>query len=177
MDADESARKITEDPEIQSKLVELFGEGILLRDGSLSRKELAKIVFSEPKKGALLNGLIHPLVQLEFKKSCTALEAGDILVYDIPLLFEAGHSEELDLRIVTDAPQTLRYERARKRNNWSKEEFLLREQSQFSAEKKKQLADLVLINEYSMEELKEAGGRIYRAVQEARELPQASKPN
>ena len=168
LNADQSAKKIIGTPKVQSRLVELFGKEITLQEGSISRAALAKIVFSDPNKRTLLNKLIHPLVQLEFEKSCTQLDAGEILVYDVPLLFEASRTAEIDLSITVDAPQELRYERVLRRNGWSKEEFLLREQSQFSAEEKKQLADLVLVNASDLGELQRALTVIYTAVQKAK---------
>ena len=169
LNADQSAKKILGTPRIQNRLSELFGKEIALPDGSIERAALAKIVFSDPSKRALLNKLIHPLVQFEFEKSCAQLDAGEILVYDVPLLFEAGSTAQIDLSITMDAPQELRYKRVLQRNGWSKAEFLLREESQFSAEEKKQLADLVLVNTGDLGELKLALTVIYTAVQKAKE--------
>lgn len=168
VDADRSARKIVERGPVQTRLSQLFGKKITLEDGSISRKALAKIVFSDPEKQALLNGVVHPLVQIEFQKTCRALKSGEILIYDAPLLFETKSKVQTDLSIVVDAPQQSRYERALRRNAWSKEEFLLREQSQFSTEKKRQLADLVLVNRGGLKELQEAVQRIYKTIQEKR---------
>ena len=170
LDADQAARKILGTPKIEAEIPKLFGKAVISPKGDIARQKLAKIAFSDPEKRAQLNELIHPLVRLEFEKSCASLKAGEILVYDVPLLFEAEHTSQVDLSITMDAPQDLRYERAWQRNGWSKAEFLLREQSQFSADKKKQLADLVLINTGDLQELKEALAVIYSAVQKAREI-------
>ena len=163
-DADKSAKETLHLPEIQEKLYSLFGQAVFTAQGKISRKSLANLVFQDETKRVLLNDLIHPLVKKDLQKSCNQLSVGDILVYDAPLLFEAQQEAEMDLTITTDAPQNMRYDRVRERSGWSREEFIRRERSQFSVEKKKQLADLVLINEKSLPELGKTVFAVYSAV-------------
>src|SRR5947207_6975369 len=63
LDADQTAREVVRaGTEGFERVVEIFGNGILLPSGELDRSKLGAIVFAEEKKRKLLNSIVHPLV-------------------------------------------------------------------------------------------------------------------
>ncbi len=168
-DADKIAKESLHMPQTKEKMLNAFGKDIFNSKGELLRSHLAQMVFQDESKRKILNAIIHPMVQERLRKTCQTLVSGDILVYDVPLLFELqNRATPMDLNIVIDAPQRLRYQRIQKRNQWSYQEFLAREKSQFSADKKKQFADLVLMNVSSLSDLLKSVTVIYSAIKKGR---------
>jgi len=79
-----------------------FGAAVVAADGSLDRRALAGIVFSDPAARVELEAIVHPAVydaiSLWFDALADATPAG---VADIPLLFETGHQDDFDEVVVT----------------------------------------------------------------------------
>ena len=168
LDADAIAKQYLHSSQLRSQFEKHFGMQIFTPDEkSIDTSKLAEIVFTNEANRKILNSLIHPLVQKHFQKVCQKLNQGDILVYDVPLLFEGGLHKDMDLNIAVDACVTLRQKRVMERNHWSVSEFIAREKSQFSAVKKCELADLIIKNEGTLPELKQAVYTIYNAVCQA----------
>lgn len=102
IDTDKIARQVVEPGSAGlAALVGYFGNGILCADGSLDRKKLAAIVFSDRSKLAALNGITHPLVEKEVEKRLA--DARERLcpfaVIDAPLLFESGEDKLCDVTV------------------------------------------------------------------------------
>lgn len=102
IDTDKIARQVVEPGSAGlAALVGYFGNGILRADGSLDRKKLAAIVFSDRSKLAALNGITHPLVEKEVEKRL--VDARERLcpfaVIDAPLLFESGEDKLCDVTV------------------------------------------------------------------------------
>ena len=90
-DADEISRRAL-DPGMScyERTVAAFGRDILYADGTVDRKKVAGIVFSDPKALAALNGIIHPYVRetIRAQSEQAYREAPDrLIVWDVPLLF------------------------------------------------------------------------------------------
>ena len=165
VDADAIAKGILYSKGLRKSLFGIFGENVWdTAVGGISKRYIANAVFNDDSKRKALNALIHPLVEEKFAASVNVLGVGDVLVYDVPLLFEASVYQKIDLTIVVDAPTELRYQRVYERSGWSKEEFYQREHSQFSAKEKKQLADMILVNDGDISELCQSVRQIYTMV-------------
>lgn len=162
--ADILAREILYSEQIRPNLLELFGQEILDTDGVVSRHNLAHLVFTQPDELKKLNALIHPKVQKQFQKIRSSLKAGEIFIYDVPLLFEAKLQDQFDLTITVSAADTIRLERVKKRNNWSEQQFWDRDRSQLSLTEKEKMADLVIRNEGDAQALKAVIQNIYNHI-------------
>lgn len=104
-------------------------EAVAKAFGSTSRKEIGKIVFSDPSKRAELEAILYPYLErkiLAWKDS----NPGKVLVINGALLYRAGFHRLCDAIIYVDASYEIRLSRARERDNISDEAFLLREKSQ-----------------------------------------------
>ena len=84
-------------------LVKHFGEGILAADGSLDRKALGAIVFSDKSKLAELDALTHPAVIAEADRRAFDIEDG-VVILDAVKLIESGHHEVCDAVWLITAP-------------------------------------------------------------------------
>lgn len=157
IDADEISRNLTrKGTPVFKKVIETFGNEILNTDGELDRKKLAEIVFSNPKKRKLLENIIHPAVKAERSKIINELKRKNIniVALDIPLLFEAGMDKEVDFIITAYADENTLFERVRKRDGMTFEEFSKRLKNQNSLEEKMSKSDFVIDTRKNVEELK-----------------------
>jgi dephospho-CoA kinase len=79
-------------------------------DGTLDRGALRNIVFRNPDDQQALNAIVHPVVaRLRDAELGAAMDRGDpIVVYDVPLLFEAGLEDTVDVIVLVDAPEPVR---------------------------------------------------------------------
>ena len=105
VDADGIARDVVKPgrPAL-AELAAAFGEDILLPDGSLNRKELARRAFADKEHTELLNSITHPRIQEETQRQFAEAreEGSDFAVYDMPLLVDNGLDKDMDFVIVVD---------------------------------------------------------------------------
>ncbi len=96
-----------------------------VRDGVVDRKILSKIIMKDPEGFKKLEAIIHPLVrEVEVKFIETSLQKGhNIVVLEVPLLFETGMDELVDFTIVVSAPDDIRRARVLKRPGMTKEKL------------------------------------------------------
>lgn len=121
IDGDELARQLTaKNQPLLKKLTAVFGQTILLTDGSLNRKQLGALVFEKPAELAKLNALIQPAIRQEIhQKLSEATKLGTLVVLDLPLLFEQNYQELCDKTLVCYAPKAILVKRIMARDNVS----------------------------------------------------------
>lgn len=135
-------------------IIEHFGEAYLLPDGTLDRKRLGELIFSDREKRAELDALLKKRIQhwIQAEKERYINEGHDLIVLDIPLLYEGGYQDSCDAVMVVYVPEELQLQRLMSRNHLDSDEATRRMQSQLSIEKKKELADFVIDNSGTIEE-------------------------
>lgn len=136
--------------------------------GDIDRKALGAKVFANPKARKELEEYIHPKVKERILEIFdTPLrrfaplpphwgQIPDIVVISIPLLFETGFDKLFDKIIFVAADENIRLERLMKRNNFTKEEALLRMNAQLPQEDKIKKSDFVIYNNSTLEKLQES---------------------
>ena len=157
VDGDLIAREVVEPHRpAYEEIVRAFGTEVLQQDGTLNRKRIGEIVFSDPEKLSILNSITHKEIYRVILERLESLkETGTSLVFlDVALLFETGFDQLTDWVWVVDAPDAVRVERIQKRDGLREEEILKRIQSQMSREMRNTKGDLVLDNSKGREELK-----------------------
>ena len=115
VDADEGARAVVAPGEpALLEIVEAFGPGMLRPDHSLDRERLAARVFDDEASRVRLNEITHPRVRAWMaERMRAAAEAGaEVIVLDIPLLFESGLETGLDAIVVVWTPVEVQFRRA-----------------------------------------------------------------
>lgn len=156
IDADRISREIVEPGTLLLKELEKnFGSGIIKDDGTLDRKALAAIVFSDKEKKSRLDGLMHGhiLDEIERKISESQSEEGRGIIVDAPLLFETGLEKKCDQVWLITADEKLRILRVCERDGMDPEEVRARIQNQMADEEKKERAHRIVDNSGSKEAL------------------------
>ncbi|WP_258805836.1 dephospho-CoA kinase [Pseudarthrobacter sp. NS4] len=153
VDADALAREVVEPgTEGLRRIVAEFGSGMLGDDGRLDRARLGEVVFGNPERLGILNGIVHPLVRA--RAAAIVAAAGDaVVVQDIPLLVETGQGSDFHLVVVVDAPYDVRVQRMLERRGMTADAARSRMAAQASREERLAAADVVLDNSGSMEDL------------------------
>lgn len=152
IDADQLARQAIERGSAGfDEVVAAFGDSIL-KDGDIDRRALGEIVFADSEKRKLLESIVHPKVQQSLAQARKSLTEDQILIYEIPLLVETNAKSKFDLVITVEAPIEQRIERLKKRG------LLLtdiekRIATQVSSEKREEIADIVIENIGTEEDL------------------------
>jgi dephospho-CoA kinase len=156
-DADKIARE-TLAPEglARTPVIQLFGQEILNPQGQIDRAKMAKIVFSDKSQLTKLEQLIHPFVQEEVRRlrQKWQQQGQSLAFYDVPLLFEKNLQSQFDATLVINCSEKLQRERLKTRNKMSDIEIDQRLLNQIPLSKKIHLADYVIQNEGSLEDLK-----------------------
>jgi dephospho-CoA kinase len=153
LDADIYAREAVQvGSPILSKICDRYGSGVQLPDGTLNRKRLGEIVFTNPAQRQWLEQQIHPYVRDRFQSELNTLVAPTVVLV-VPLLFEAEMTDLVtEIWVVTcSAEQQLR--RMIERDRLSLEQAQSRINSQLPLAEKVARADVVLDNSSTPEAL------------------------
>lgn len=157
VDADEIARLVVEPgSSVLVDIVELFGDEVLLEDGSLNRPALGEKVFGNEQARLALNAIIHPAIRKEMLRQKTEwIEKGEkTIIMDIPLLFESKLQSLVEKIIVVSVTPQIQKERLIKRNVLSDEQADARIKSQLSLVEKERGADAVILNNTTLSDAK-----------------------
>jgi len=159
IDADVAAREVVVpgSPGL-ARIAEVFGEEVLRPGGTLNRERLGGIVFGDPGLRAKLNEIVHPLVR-EWMQAAeqAAVQAsgppGPVVVHDVPLLAESRGRAGFDVVIVVDVPPELQLERLVGLRGMPPEQARARMAAQASREQRLAVADVVIDNSGSLDDL------------------------
>jgi dephospho-CoA kinase len=161
VDADRIAREVVEPgTEGLAAVVEAFGAQVLTADGSLDRPALAAVVFSDPAARARLDAVVHPLVRRRTAELVAAAPDDAVVVNDVPLLVETGQAGSYDVVLVVEAHPEIRVARLVQRG-LTEDDARARIASQATDEQRRAVADVVLDNSGTPEELAEQVDRFW----------------
>lgn len=129
-------------------IVARWGPTVLAADGTLDRATLRRIVFTDTIERAALDAIVHPEVARRRETAVAAAEAAgaELVVCDIPLLFEAGLEDTVDAIILVDAPESVRRDRLIRDRGLSPDEADAMIAAQMPSEHKRARADYVIEN-------------------------------
>jgi dephospho-CoA kinase len=162
IDADAIAREVVEPgTEGLAEVVEAFGRGVLLPDGTLDRPRLGEIVFADPELRGKLNAIVHPRVGARMAELERAAGPGAIVVLDVPLIAESGRTDDYDMVVVVDAPPRIQVDRLVRRRGMTREQARARMEAQASREQRLGIADIVIDNSGSLAELDRQVGDLW----------------
>ena len=153
IDADECSRAVVEKGSIGlEKLTEIFGSKILENDGTLNRKALGQIVFSDSEQLSLLNSVMEPLIREEISRRLNQENNADLVVLDAPLLIEQHYDKICDFIMTIDVSKKIQLERLIERDNLSEDEAKSRIESQLSSRARHGFADVVIDSSGTVEQ-------------------------
>lgn len=168
IDADEISRTVLDkDTPAYFETVEYFGRKILSCDGSINRKELAKIVFNNKAELDMLNRITHKYIFIKMQnmidKYISASGSGDMIVLDVPLLFSDDFNIKYDKSVVVTASRDIIIKRVMRRDGMDESEILSRIKNQMSDVELIKRADFVIENNYeNIDELRTCVKGIYK---------------
>ncbi len=158
LDADVHAREVVAPgtPGLAA-VVAAFGDGVLGADGMLDREALGKLVFTDREQLLRLNAIVHPLVgELSERRRREAAAAGiEIVVHDVPLLAENDLAALYDVIVVVDCDPQTQLDRLVQQRGMSRHDAEARMARQASREQRLEIADEVLNNDGTLDELED----------------------
>ena len=158
INADKEAKKLLATNEtVQHELISEFGTDIIDISGQINKGKLARIAFQDEDHQQRLNSVIHPYIYNSIDDQFNRVFEDakvDLFIVDGALIFESGYDVHMDYIVVVTALLKNRIERALGRKTLSRDEILKRINLQWSEEEKVNLADFVIHNDGSEEDLK-----------------------
>jgi dephospho-CoA kinase len=162
IDSDRLAREVVEPgTEGLAEVVAAFGPEVLGPDGALDRPALGRRVFGDEAARHRLEAIIHPRVRARSAELIAAAPPDAVVVNDIPLLVETGIGAGFDLVVVVTASVPSRLRRLAGYRGMSAEEARSRMAAQATDEQRRAVADVVLDNDGSLEDLRAAVDRLW----------------
>jgi dephospho-CoA kinase len=170
LDADLAARAVVEPgTEGLAEVVAAFGPEVLAADGTLDRAALAELVFADEARRDALNAIVHPRVRRWMAARTAEAPEGSIVVQDIPLLAESGLAPLFDVVVVVDARDEIRIDRLVRLRGMNREQAEARIAAQAPRERRNEVADHVLGNDGTEQELVEAVDGLWNELDGARD--------
>ncbi len=155
VDADVASRQpVMKGEPALKKIAEKFGANILTSEGELDRRKLREIIFNDNSAKDWLENLLHPLIhQILIDDLTSASSSYAILVS--PLLFETNQKDLCSKTIVIDTSEDRQIDRTSKRDNVEPSQVKLIIDSQIDRKSRNELADIIILNDGSLQELEE----------------------
>ena len=165
IDADQLSRDLVHPGQTALKeIVNYFGKNILDPTGNLDRWKLAKIVFQDPGKKSILEGILHPKIFKKEQEVFIEIFTKDpfaIVIIDAALLIESGNYKHVNKVIVVRSSEESQIQRILSRNAVSFDEAVARIKNQMSLEEKYKYADFILDNNMQQEDLLQKVQELY----------------
>jgi dephospho-CoA kinase len=163
IDSDQLAREVVAPgTDGLAEVVAAFGPGVLGEDGALNRPALAERVFADRPARERLEAVIHPRVRARTATLVAEAPPGSVVVNDVPLLVESGIAGMFDLVIVVLASEATRLRRLVQERGMSEDEARRRIAAQATDGQRRAVADIVLDNDGSLEDLRAAVDELWR---------------
>jgi dephospho-CoA kinase len=155
IDADELAHEAVGQGTPALEAIRRRWPSVVSGKGELDRAALRHIVFGDDRARAALNAIVHPEVaRLRDVRLAEARARGDrIVIYDVPLLFEAGLEDDVDVIVLVDAPEPTRLERLTTRRGLPTRDAQAMIESQMPSSEKRGRAHFIIDNDADMSAL------------------------
>jgi dephospho-CoA kinase len=135
-------------------------------DGTLDRAALAGIVFHDSGARDELNAIVHPEVRRLSAERESRAAADQIVVHDVPLLFESGFYRSCDANVVVVAEKETRIGRIVARSGFEPEDVERRMSAQIDPDRARELADYTLENDGTIAALADATAEVFADLSE-----------
>jgi dephospho-CoA kinase len=143
-------------------VIERFGADVLAPGGELDREALASIVFADPSARRDLEEIVHPEVRRLFAEGSEAYRDSDrVVVFSAPLLVETGMHTAFEILVVVSATVATQIERLMRQRGMSESSIRARIEAQAPLEDKAAVADFLVDNEGTLEELESQVDRLW----------------
>jgi len=170
VDIDSIVHDILKDTVIINKIGKILGNNVLCSSKkglSVNKRRVAEIIFNDQQKRKSVEMLIHPLVLKkvrDIKKETLRNESSALIVFEIPLLFEAGYGKHFDKIVVVFSSRKTALKRLENKG-FSHDEAEKRMRAQLPMALKKKEADFVIDNNDGIEKTEARVRRIFHKLQ------------
>ena len=146
----------------RERVLERFGPNVLAPGGDIDRDALAAVVFADPAARRDLEAIVHPEVRRLFAEGAEAYEDSDaVVVFSAPLLVETGMHTAFEVLVVVSAPTETQVDRLLRGRGMSESAIRQRIEAQLPLEEKAAVADVLIDNEGTLEELEGQIDRVW----------------
>ncbi len=167
IDSDKLVHQQYADPLVVETLRQWWGDEVVSADHGLDRAAIASIVFNDAQAMSRLQAMLYPKIEQK-RRSLMADYRADpavtAIVLDSPKLFEAGLYKECDFIIFVETEKSIRQARTAESRGWDNQELGKREKLLDPLDKKKTLADYVIVNHAGKADVKREVRRIFSKV-------------
>ena len=166
IDLDRIAKEIVRQEGIISDIQKAFG-GSYVTDGEIDIERVARLVFHNKEAREKLESILHPLIDAEMHSRVNKLEAQErrTVIIDGPLIFEKGLHKELSKTVVVSGKPELIKARLKARG-MDEGDAESRTASQMPLEEKEALADYIVHNDGTLEDLEKEVGNLLKQIKE-----------
>ena len=168
-DADTIAKQILDkNKTAQKELILEFGSDIISAEGIIDKKKLSRIAFQNEFNQLKLNTIIHPYVFKEIDlcfESILKKSKHEVFIVDAALIYESGADAHMDYVIVVTSHLKIRTERVMRRGDLSRDQFLKRVDLQWPEKDKTEMADFIIYNNGTIDNLKKEAKKVYNQLQ------------
>jgi dephospho-CoA kinase len=170
IDTDEMVDSLLKETDVLEKIRRLLGESVFLKNGSLSKKEVAHVVFNNDALRRSLEDILHPLVFEKINLLSRREDFRDkVILVEMPLLFERAYESRFGRTITVYAGEEAALNRLEKKGI-PMQEARLRLKAQLPIEEKMKRPDFIIDNNGTIEETMSQAERIYKELlKEAKE--------
>lgn len=169
INADHLGHQALDQSDVKTQLIDLFGAAIYSAEGSIDRKKVAAIVFSDEDKRRQLESVVFPLIESGIEEQIERANHDPNvrwIVLDAAILLESGWDRRCDVIVYVHAPRSIRLERLISNRGWKEKEVRQRSDAQLSLTDKITRAHFVVDNSGSIPELSERVGRMVERLEE-----------
>ncbi len=154
-DTDKIGHEILEsDSAVRTAIAEAFGDDII-KSGPVNRRKLGEIVFRDPLKRKKLESILHPAIMATVRDRIFGHPHRGYVIVEVPLLYEAELAGEFDYVVLVRTDEGNAVARAAANLGIGRKEITKRLATQIPQSKKEKLADFVISNNGTVEELRE----------------------
>lgn len=139
------------------EIISSFGRGIINEDQSINRKKLGEIIFNDAKKRKKINAILHSrVIREEWKrvKEIQKYNPDALIVLNVALLIESGNYKAVDMVVVVTADRERMIGRMMQRDGVSRDEAVMRLNSQMPLDEKEKYAHYIVNNNGSLNDLR-----------------------
>jgi len=165
IDADAMGKQMLEEPEIAAEVVKAFGESVRGAGGAIDTGKLGRAAFATETGAHMLDRLTRKALIERIRTKIGELKScAPVIVVDAALLAEWDAKPWLDVLVVVDSDEGRALERISSGGRFSEAAARLRMEHQFSRAEKARAADVLIVNDGSVEELREKARKVFLAL-------------
>ena len=167
---DRFVHSILDKPAMIKRIVKVLGNSVLMKSSSrltLNKKRMASMIFNDPEKRSAVENIIHPEVLRLLKQAESKIlkkEPGAVIVFEVPLLYEAGYEKYFDKIVVVYSNRKNTLKRLAEKG-FSRDEALSRMRAQMPVSAKLKLSDYSINNNYGLQRTEKRVKRILNEIQ------------